>query len=448
MVTKLIILLVIVLGVIAAAQLMRLYELSAKLRKTGEHDITNRDNRLNAGLMLAFMFVLFGGFIWLIMEYGWVGRGDAASVHGHELDWLLNLNFAIIIFVFFLTNFLLFWFSFKYVKKPGVPAFYYPHNNKLEMVWTVIPAIVLAVIIIFGLRSWNKVTDAAPDEAVVVELFSKQFDWTARYSGEDNKLGKFDYKLTEDARNELALMTTASIDLAIENMRTGTKGIETLEAQLNDRSIIIVPEEREAKRKDLANKEKLIRLLEQMKKKHDPAIDKMAEDDFIVKDTLYLCKDQEYEFNFRSKDVIHSAYFPHFRAQMNTVPGQTTRFKFTPDKTTEEMRVERGLEKFNYMLYCNKICGGSHYKMKMVIVVLDKADYDAWADLKMNGRKGSDGSWEVEPATFGHTFNKANEEPKEEAPVEEEGGETEGEAVAEEGEGAEESGEGEPTPGE
>jgi cytochrome c oxidase subunit 2 len=383
MVTKLIILLVIVLGIVAAAQLMRLYELSAKLRKTGEHEITNRDNRLNAWLMLAFMFVLFGGFIWLIMEYGWVGRGDAASVHGHELDWLLNLNFAIIIFVFFLTNFLLFWFSFKYVKKPGVPAFYYPHNNKLEMVWTVIPAIVLAVIIIFGLRSWNKVTDAAPNEAVVVELFSKQFDWTARYSGEDNKLGKFDYKLTEDARNELALMTTASIDLAIENMRlTGTKGIETLEAQLNDRSIIIVPEEREAKRKDLANKEKLIRLLEQMKKKHDPKEDAAAYDDFIQKDTLYLCKGKEYEFSFRSKDVIHSAWFPHFRAQINTVPGLETRFKFIPKYTTTEMREIKQNENFHYVLMCNKICGGAHYKMKMMVVVLEEAEYNDWVKSK------------------------------------------------------------------
>ncbi|NVK65401.1 MAG: cytochrome c oxidase subunit II [Flavobacteriales bacterium] len=432
MVTKLIILLVIVVGVVAAAQLMRLYELSSKMRKTGEHDITKRENRLNAGLMLIFMFVLFGGFIWLIFKFGWVGRGEAASVHGHELDWLLNLNFFIIIAVFFLTNFLLFWFAFKYVKKPGIPAFYYPHNNKLEMVWTVIPAIVLAVIIIFGLRSWNKVTDAAPDEAIVVELFSKQFDWTARYSGEDNKLGKFDYKLTEDTKNELALMTTASIQLAIENMQSGLTGIDSLEAQLNDRSRIYPPEIRDAKRTDLENKEKLIRLLYQMKAKHDPSIDKWAEDDFIVKDTLYLCKGQEYEFNFRSKDVIHSAYFPHFRAQMNTVPGMTTRFKFTPDKTTEEMRVARGLDEFNYMLYCNKICGGSHYKMKMVIVVLEKDAYDAWANLKMKGKKDASGAWVVEPATFGHTFNKSDEAPVEAAPAPEENeGEGEDEANAE-----------------
>lgn len=417
MVTKLIILLVVVLGIIAAAQLMRLYELSSKMRETGEHDITKRDNRMNAGLMLAFMIFLFGGFIWLMLKYGWTGRGESASVHGHELDWLLNVNFVIIVSVFFLTNFLLFWFAFKYVKKPGVPAFYYPHNNKLEMVWTVIPAIVLAVIIIFGLRSWNEVTDEAPDEAIVVELFSKQFDWTARYSGLDNKLGKFDYKLTEDSKNELALMTTESIQMAIDSMQSGLKGIDVLEAQLNDRKIMLTPDEREAKLKDHGNKEKLIRLLHQMKQKHDSSVDKMALDDFIVKDTLYLCKGKEYEFNFRSKDVIHSAYFPHFRAQMNTVPGTTTRFKFTPDKTTLEMRDSRGVEDFDYVLYCNKICGGSHYKMKMIIVVLEEKDYNDWTELKMNGRKAADGSWEVEPATFGFTFNKVAEVPVEPSDV-------------------------------
>src|SRR3989338_4817862 len=136
MLSKLIILGVIVLGVVAVAQMMRVYELSTKLRDKHESDISNRDNRMNAGLMLIFMIVLFVGFIWLMLTFGWVGRGDAASVHGEELDWLLNLNFFIIVTVFFLCNFLLFWFAYKYVKRPGVPAFYYPHNNKLEMLWT------------------------------------------------------------------------------------------------------------------------------------------------------------------------------------------------------------------------------------------------------------------------------------------------------------------------
>lgn len=379
MVTKLITLGVIVLGVVAVAQLMRVYELSSKMKKEGEHDISNRDNRMNSKLMLLFMFALFGSFIYMMLKFGWVGRGNAASVHGEEIDWLLNLNLIIIIAVFFLTNTLLFVFAFKYVKKPGVKAFYYPHNNKLEMVWTVVPASVLAVIIILGLKTWNHATDKAAAESIRVELFSKQFDWTARYSGSDNKLGKFDYKLTNDDNNPLALMTTETINAAIENMEAS---IASLEEELNDETIMLVPKDRSDKIAKLGRQEKLIRLLHQMRTRHDAKIDAMAWNDFIQRDTLYLCVNKEYEFNFRSKDVIHSAYFPHFRVQMNTVPGMTTRFKFTPSKTTEQMRKERNDENFNFVLLCNKICGGAHYKMKMSVVVMEEKDYDNWLKSK------------------------------------------------------------------
>jgi cytochrome c oxidase subunit 2 len=115
---------------------------------------------------------------------------------------------------------------------------------------------------------------------------------------------------------------------------------------------------------------------------HDSKIDAYAWDDIIQKDTLFLCAGKEYEFNFRSKDVIHSAYFPHFRAQMNAVPGMTTRFKFTPDITSKDMRVKMNNEKFNYILLCNKICGSAHYKMRLIVVVLNKNEYKKWMDNK------------------------------------------------------------------
>ena len=379
--SKLIALIVIVLGVVAIAQLVRLYELSSKLRKEGEHETNSRDNRLNARLMLVFMGFLFIGFIYLMLTFGWTGRGEAASIHGRQTDSLLNLNFVIIILVFFLTNALLFTFTYKYIRKPGVKAFYFPHDNKLEMIWTVVPAVVLAIIIILGLRSWNTITDDAVKESINIELFSKQFDWTARYSGDDNTLGKFDYKLTTD-NNELALMTTNTIDTAIFQMENGVSGIKALEKKINDKKIILVPEEREKMIVDLERKSRLIRILYQMRGHHDSKIDKYAWDDIIQKDTLILCQNQEYEFNFRAKDVIHSAYFPHFRTQMNTVPGLTTRFKFTPDITTKDMRVKMNDSKFNYVLLCNKICGSAHYKMKMIVVVLNKSEYKTWMDNK------------------------------------------------------------------
>ena len=126
----------------------------------------------------------------------------------------------------------------------------------------------------------------------------------------------------------------------------------------------------------------MIRLLYQMKERHDSKIDKHAWDDIIQKDTLYLCVNKEHEFNFRAKDVLHSAFFPHFRAQMNTVPGMVTRTKFTPDITTKAMRERMNNPKFNYVLMCNKICGGAHYKMKMIIVVLEEKDYKKWISSK------------------------------------------------------------------
>lgn len=383
---KLVTLVVIVLGAIAIAQLVRLYEHSSKLRNRREEDIPNRDNKLNANMMLTFVILLFGGFIWLMSTYGFTGRGEAASEHGKTYDWLLNINLALIVVVFFLTNFLLFFFSFKYVRKPGVKAYFYPHNNKLELIWTVVPAIVLAFIIILGLKTWNGITADASKEAVRVELFSEQFKWTARYSGNDNKLGYFDYKLTTD-KNQLALLTTATLDSAIRLMEVGSNdgtilGIKLLEEKLNNPRNIFIPKDRVKMEDDLDRKTRLLRLLYQMKARHNSNLDARAYDDVIEADTLHLVKNQDYEFNFRAKDVIHSAYFPHFRAQINTVPGLTTRFKFKPTITTSEMKKKMNNPDFNFVLMCNKICGGAHYKMKMIVVVETPSSYKKWMKTK------------------------------------------------------------------
>jgi cytochrome c oxidase subunit 2 len=332
-------------------------------------------------MMFGFMLALFAFFIYLMVAYGWTGRGSAASDEGVEMDWLLNLNFVIVIAIFFFTNFLLFFFTWRYVRKPGVPAFYYSHNNKLEMIWTIVPAVVLAVIIILGLQTWSHLTGPTTPEAEKIELFSKQFDWTARYAGADNTLGLYDYKLTQD-NNELALLTTNTIDSSLNNMLNGVTGIRSLQKLLNNRDTVFSDSTLNVLRTDLSRKERLYRFMSQMKQHHNAKLDASAWDDIIQKDTLYLCKGQEYEITLRAKDVIHSAYFPHFRAQMNAVPGMATRMKFTPNKTTTEMRREKNDEKFNYILMCNKICGGAHYKMKMIVVVLDKAAYKKWMDGK------------------------------------------------------------------
>ena len=98
---------------------------------------------------------------------------------------------------------------------------------------------------------------------------------------------------------------------------------------------------------------------------------------------MHLVKDKPVLLKFRSQDVIHSAFIPHFRVQMNCVPGITTQFGFTPTKTTSEMKAQEG-EDFEYMLVCNKICGGAHYNMGMKFIVETQQEYDMWLSQQKN----------------------------------------------------------------
>ena len=118
-----------------------------------------------------------------------------------------------------------------------------------------------------------------------------------------------------------------------------------------------------------------------MQQNYNSKYDAYALDDIIQTDTLYLCKGVEYEMSFRSKDVIHSAYFPHFRAQMNVVPGMPLQGLNLPSLTLE-MRKRRLIQNSNFILMCNKICGTAHYKMKMMVVVLDKNEFMQWEKSK------------------------------------------------------------------
>jgi cytochrome c oxidase subunit 2 len=63
---------------------------------------------------------------------------------------------------------------------------------------------------------------------------------------------------------------------------------------------------------------------------------------------------------------------------MDAVPGMPTKFWFVPTKTTEEMQNETGNPDFKYELACAEVCGRGHFAMKMIIVVDEPEDYEAW----------------------------------------------------------------------
>ncbi len=329
---SLLVLLAIVLLIIAGHQLLKIIELSRSLKKTKEWQISDTDNNLMGKAMLLFMFLFFAFFFWQVDR--WISRSlpPAASEHGVKIDELWDANMYLITVIFLITNFFLFWFAYKYRGNQKNQAFYFTHNNKLEMLWTIIPAVALAIIIIFGLKYWNEIMDDATDKnKITIELYAKQFDWSARYTGKDGKLGETDYRQISG---------------------TNSVGMDTT--------------------------------------------DIFGYDDLIVKNEFHIPVGRQIELLMRSRDVIHSAYLPHFRAQMNCVPGMITTFKFIPTKTTAQMRKDPytikmmdGINKqrakfneepvdFDFLLLCNKICGASHYNMQMNLVVDSEEDYNAW----------------------------------------------------------------------
>lgn len=378
--TKLLILIVVVLGILAVAQLARVYELTSKLRGKREEDISAGDNRFNGRMMWLFAVAYFGFFLWLVVEYKDKMLPIAASEHGAETDWLMNFNWAILLIAFVITNVLLFWFAGKYLYSKDRRAFWQPHNNKLELIWTVIPAAVLAVIIIYGLRTWSGITAPAGPEAELVELYARQFDWTARYPGADGGLGATDFRLI-NGTNPLGIVTRESVATRIaeldQEIRTGDSLLA--HAILSDTRTEELTESVERMRRNKTRIINLRSLMEQdIAEKGEASAYLHGADDIVIKE-FHLPVHKEAEILIRSQDVIHSAYLPHLRAQMNAVPGMTTRMKLVPTITTDSMRTAvMKDESFDFILLCNKICGASHYNMQMPLVVTTPDEYAAW----------------------------------------------------------------------
>jgi len=369
--TRIFVVLIVALAVIALAQLRRIYQLSSKARNKKEEEISDADNRLNASLMLVSLFAYFGFVIWQIVHWGPYMLPVAASEHGADIDQLFAFNWALLFTVFFGVHTVLFVFAYKYYYRAGTKAYFYPHNNKLEFIWTIVPSVTLAGVIIFGLITWNKIQKATGEGAITIELYSKQFDWTARYSGTDNQLGKANYLLVSGT-NPLGIISDQSIAEKLVEM---DESIDSKERKLQS----ILPDDQAAEIEHSIESTRRLkaRVLDiQM----NSAGLQTGLDDKIVKGEFHIPVGTEVEFLFRSQDVIHSAYMPHFRLQMNSVPGDVTRFVMKPTITTNEMRMKVNNPEFNYVLMCNKVCGAAHYNMQMDVIVDSPEDYKKWLD--------------------------------------------------------------------
>jgi cytochrome c oxidase subunit II len=300
------------LGFLITFQIAKASEYVAVLK--GEKKTFEQNNRVNGFMLVLFLVLGLVGVYWCNELFKGKILGEAASEHGEKIDKMLYITLWVTGAVFVLTQVLLFWFAFKYQHSEKRKALYFPHDNKLEVLWTVVPAIFLTVLVGFGLFYWFKITGDAPKDSLEVEIVGKQFNWITRYKGKDGVFGKKYYKNISDTKdNTLGLIWD----------------------------------------------------------------DKAAQDD-VVADKLVLIVNKPVKLIINSRDVIHDVGLVHFRMKMDAVPGTPTTMWFTPKYTTKEMKVRTNNPDFVYEISCDQMCGKGHYSMRGVVEVITQPEFDAW----------------------------------------------------------------------
>ncbi len=269
-------------------------------------------------------FVFLVGTIWSMYEFKGTFLPESASYEGVKIDDMTWSTFVVTFIVFILTHIALFVFAFKYRFAKSRKAEFIPHNTKLEIIWTLVPSVVLATLIGQGIFTWNEImAPPVKSECVVIEATAKQFGWIFRYPGPDGELGPRRFGLIDDnLSNELGI--------------------------------------------DLTNP-----------KSHDD----------LYSSKLMLPKDKEVLMILGSRDVLHSFYLPHFRVKMDCVPGMPTHFNFKPRLTTNEMRAKLGKENFNYELACAEMCGAGHYGMMKEVEVVTQDEFKTWVQKQYDDKK-------------------------------------------------------------
>ncbi|MDZ4708991.1 MAG: OmpA family protein [Saprospiraceae bacterium] len=333
--TALVIFGILALLAIVVVQIGKLSDLRSKIM--GEEDIAYQNNDITGKLLLFFMigFLVFCVITAIYYKNWMLGYGPlkSASEHGGSIDGLFNTTLFFTGIVFVITQILLFWYAFKYRSQRGSKAIYFPGSTKLELVWSIVPSIVLVILVANGLIAWNDImADTTPeDNALEIEATGYQFAWNIRYPGPDGELGTKNFKKI-----------------------TGLNGLG----------------------QDWTDVKNL--------------------DDFNA-DEIVLPVGKKVRVRINAKDVLHNFYLPHFRVKMDAVPGLPTYFVFTPIKTTEEFREglrqykeyhapsdandptsEPMWKTFNYELACAELCGIGHYSMRRLVRIVSQQEYEAW----------------------------------------------------------------------
>jgi cytochrome c oxidase subunit II len=287
--------------------------------------------------------------IWLPADYS--ERGPAID---HLFDFILWMTLIVGVAVFGV----MIYFLVKYRHRPGRHALYTHGNTKLELVWTLVPTLILAATAAFSQNTWSQIKyhENAPHDdpahpennPIHVHVVGKQFKWYFHYAGKDGKFGR------------------------------------TLDPKLVNR--------------EAAEPEKIIGL-----DRSDPA----GKDD-IVSVLMYVPVNRQVVVDLDSVDVIHSFFLPHFRVKQDAMPGLHGKVWFEALRTCRQAVGENddaadsskgqaahpiwGYQKSPkpFDIVCAELCGQGHFTMRGSLYVVSQDEYDRFLKQEASYLGGGD----------------------------------------------------------
>jgi len=258
----------------------------------------------------------------------WIPPG--VSSYSHEIDWLFYGILIVTALFFVLTEAILVYNMFRWAAEPGRKAQFTHGNHKLEMVWTVVPGVILILLAVIQINVWADIKypshmtaeiEKNPKNFLQMEVTTRQWDYRIRYASPERMAG-----WQSDEKS------------AVEDFKRR------------------LPERRD--------------------------------DVFDVND-IHTWKGQKTLVFLRTRDIGHSFFIPVFRVKQDSMPGRTIPlwFEATESNTKREGNVWKGGFKpdgtadkdHDWDLVCTQFCGSRHSMMRgKVFVHPTKEDYLEW----------------------------------------------------------------------
>ena len=214
------------------------------------------------------IWVITVASLWMFLSGRW-WFPESITDHGPAVDNQFLITIVVCGVAFAAAQIGLGWVVWKYRDTADQQRATYSHgNNRLEIVWTVVTAVVFISLAVMGQRVWASLNlNAAPPGSYQIELVAQQFAWNVHYPGKDQKFGRTDPQYIDDTSNPVGLVDT----------------------------------------------------------------DANGKDD-TVGPTLVIPVNRPVEITLKSKDVTHSFWVPQLRFKQDLVPGMAIHVHFTANK--------------------------------------------------------------------------------------------------------------------